>query len=256
MAQASKKILNTSIDKAFKILDCFSDEEVELGVTEIANKVGTNKSTMYRLLATMETLNVIQQNPENDKYRLGLKLFELGNKVSIHRNFIAKAHPFMEELVETAGETAHLAIYKDQQVFYLDKVEGKHGLQINSQIGSYKPLYCTGMGKVMLAFAVDNFEELIHNETLAKKTPNTIINKEKLIKEIRQIKQQGFALNMEESEIGLICVAVPILSDKGKFIAAISTSGPSARFNENEINTYTNDLKNTAHQIRGLFKSL
>jgi DNA-binding IclR family transcriptional regulator len=248
-----KKILNTSVEKAFNILDCFSTDTIELGVTEIAKLMHTNKSAVYRMLATMETLNVIQQNTENGKYRLGLKLFELGQKVSINKNFISKARPFMEELVKRAGETAHLAIYKNQKVYFLDKVVGRHNLQINSQIGTEKPLHCTGLGKVMLAFANHDYKNIIKNLDLESVTKNTITNKQKLITEVENIKNNGFALDLEENEIGLVCVAVPIFNTKGEFIAAISTSGPSARFNKNEIQTYTGDLKQTAEQLKYMF---
>ena len=161
-----KKILNTSVEKAFKILDCFSTNNQELGVTELAQKMGTNKSAVYRMLATMEALNVIQQNPENGRYRLGLKLFELGQKVPINQNFIAKAKPHMEALAKQAGETAHLAIYRNQKVYFLDKVVGRHDLQINSQIGSEKAIHCTGLGKIMLAFGEPNYVSVINTLSL------------------------------------------------------------------------------------------
>ncbi|MGB1268325.1 MAG: IclR family transcriptional regulator [Flavobacteriaceae bacterium] len=249
----TKKILNTSVAKAFHILDCFSTDVQELGVTELAHKMGTNKSAVYRMLATMEALNVIQQNSENGKYRLGLKLFELGQKVSINKNFIAKAKPHMEALAKQAGETAHLAIYKNHKVYFLDKVVGRHDLQINSQIGSEKALHCTALGKTMLAFAEPNYKTVIKDTVLQRVTEHTITNSKKLIQEIEKIKQQGFALDMEENEIGLVCVAVPVCNNQGQFIAAISTSGPSARFNEDDIQTYTDDLKHTAQQLKLIF---
>lgn len=250
---SEKKILNTSVEKAFKILDCFSITNQELGVTELAQKMGTNKSAVYRMLATMEALNVIQQNPENGRYRLGLKLFELAQKVPINQNFIAKARPHMEALAKQAGETAHLAIYKNQKVYFLDKVVGRHDLQINSQIGSEKAIHCTGLGKVMLAFGEPNYETIIKSLSLAAITKNTITKADKLINEIDKIKGQGFALDLEENEIGLVCVAAPVFNKRGQFIAAISTSGPSARFNEDEIQTYTGDLKNTALELQNIF---
>lgn len=250
---SEKKILNTSVAKAFKILDCFTIANQELGVTELAQKMETNKSAVYRMLATMQALNVIQQNPENGRYRLGLKLFELGQKVPINQNFIAKARPHMEALAKQAGETAHLAIYKNQKVYFLDKVVGRHDLQINSQIGSEKAIHCTGLGKVMLAFGEPNYEAIIKSISLDAITKNTITDAEQLIDEINIIKGQGFALDLEENEIGLVCVAVPVFNRRGQFIAAISTSGPSARFNEDEIQTYTGDLKNTALELQKIF---
>lgn len=249
----TKKILNTSVAKAFQILDYFSTDIEELGVTELAHKMSTNKSAVYRMLATMDALNVIQQNPDNGKYRLGLKLFELGQKVPINKNFIAKAKPHMEALAKQAGETAHLAIYKNNKVYFLDKVVGRHDLQINSQIGSEKALHCTALGKIMLAFAETNYKAIIKNSVLQQVTKHTITTPEKLIHEIETIKTQGFAFDLEENEIGLVCVAVPVFNNQGQFIAAISTSGPSARFNENEIQTYTGDLKHTAQQLKLIF---
>lgn len=248
-----KKILNTSVEKAFNILECFTTTHQELGVTDLAQKLSTNKSAVYRMLATMEALNVIQQNPENGRYRLGLKLFELGQKVPINQNFIAKARPFMEALAKQAGETAHLAIYKNNKVYFLDKVVGRHDLQINSQIGSEKAIHCTGLGKVMLAFSEPNYETIIQSLSLHPVTKHTITNTDNLIKEVEIIKRQGFALDLEENEIGLVCVSVPVFNKRGQFIAAISTSGPSARFNENEIQTYTGDLKNTALELQNIF---
>lgn len=248
-----KKILNTSVAKAFRILDCFNTDVEEFGVTELAQKMNTNKSAVYRMLATMETLNVIQQNPDNGKYRLGLKLFELGQKVPINRNFIAKARPYMEALAKQAGETAHLAIYKNNKVYFLDKVVGRHDLQINSQVGSEKALHCTGLGKVMLAFAEPNYKAIIQKSKLSQVTKHTITDTKKLTSEVEQIKEQGFALDLEENEIGLVCVAVPVFNKRSEFIAAISTSGPSARFNEEDIQTYTGDLKHTAKQLTLIF---
>tara|TARA_B110000014_G_scaffold175943_1_gene125827 strand:- start:348 stop:1109 length:762 start_codon:yes stop_codon:yes gene_type:complete len=248
-----KKILNTSVEKAFKILECFSSNNTELGVTELAHKMSTNKSAVYRMLATMVALDVIQQNPENEKYRLGLKLFELGQRVSINKNFINKAKPYMEELVRRADETAHLAIYRNQEVYFLDKVEGPHDLQINTQIGSKKQLYCTGLGKIMLAFGEPNYRDLIQKTNLYAVTNNTITDNSKLIIEIEKIKKNGFALDMEENEVGLICVAVPVFNRNNEFIAAISNSGPTARFNESKIQNYTDVLKETANQLKLIF---
>ncbi len=249
----TKKILNTSVEKAFNILECFTNNSQELGVTEIAQKMSMNKSVVYRMLATMVALDVLQQNSENEKYRLGLKLFELGQRVSINKNFIHKARPYMEDLVKHADETAHLAIYRNKQVYFLDKVEGPHDLQINTQVGSTKQLYCTGLGKIMLAFGEPNYKETIQKIKLESITENTITKKSKLLLEIQKIQKNGFALDMEENEVGLICVAVPVFNSNNEFIAAISNSGPTARFNESKIQNYTDVLKQTANQLKLLF---
>jgi IclR family KDG regulon transcriptional repressor len=246
---------NGSIQKAFAILEHFTAEKSEWGVTELAKAMGSNKSTTYRMLATLEQLGVIRQHTDSDKYSLGLKLFELGNRVKLHAAFVKQTHSELEKVAENIRETVHLAILKNNQVFYIDKAESPQGLAMSTNIGTYRMAHATSLGKVLLAFlpnsslevAVDN---LLINNSLLKITNNTLTKKSTLIPALQKIKNQGYAIDREEFEIGLICVAVPVFNQKNEIVASLSASGPANRFEEAEVEKYVGILKSGADAIR------
>ncbi|MFT5834999.1 MAG: IclR family KDG regulon transcriptional repressor [Cognaticolwellia sp.] len=246
---------NGSIQKAFKILERFTLEKPEWGVTELAKAVGSNKSTIYRMLATLEQLGVIRQNTDSDKYSLGLKLFELGNRVKIHASFVKQTHSELEKVAEDIRETVHLAILKNNQVFYIDKAESPQGLAMSTNIGTYRAAHATSLGKVLLAFIPNSslevsINKLLINNSLPKITNHTITEKSTLITALQKVKNQGYAIDREEFEIGLICVAIPVFNQKNEVVASLSASGPANRFEEAEIEKYVGILKNGADAIR------
>lgn len=236
------KLLNSSIAKAFQVLDCFTPENPELGVSEIARHLSVNKSTVYRLLATLQNINILEQNESNQKYRLGLKLYSIGHKVELYQTFVLKARPILEEIAFKYKETVHLGIFDRDEVFYLDKVQGSLGLQINTQIGSYRPLHCTGIGKLILAHLSEEKRKSILKKVRIAKTENTIIEETQLKEALKMIRKQGYSLDNEEYEIGLICLAIPIYDRLGKFVGGVSLSGPSARFPFENLENYAKEL--------------
>ena len=147
MNTESTKTYNNSILKAFDLLEFFTLEKPEWGVRELALAMGANKSTVYRLLTTLERLDVLRQDPISERYSLGLKLFELGNRVPLQQAFLSQTHPVLTQVAEEITETVHLGILKQGQVFMVDKVESHKGLKLSSVIGGYSPLYCTGLGQ-------------------------------------------------------------------------------------------------------------
>lgn len=246
---------NGSIQKAFDILEHFTVEKPNWGVTELSKVLGANKSTTYRMLATLEQLEVLRQDKSTEKYSLGLKLFELGNRVALHTSFVKQTHSELEKVAKNINETAHLAILKNHQVFYVDKAESPQGLTMSTNIGTYRAAYATSLGKVLLAFTphqsietiVDNL--LIAND-LQKITKNTIIERSALIETLQKIKTQGFAIDKEEFEIGLICVGIPVFNQNKELVAALSASGPANRFREEELEHYVAILKSGADAIQ------
>ena len=246
---------NGSIQKAFAILEHFTTEKSEWGVTELAKAVGSNKSTIYRMLATLEQLGVIRQNTDSDKYSLGLKLFELGNRVKVHASFVKQTHSELEKVAEDIRETVHLAILKNNQVFYIDKAESPQGLAMSTNIGTYRAAHATSLGKVLLAFTPNSslevsINKLLINNSLSKITNHTITEKSTLITALQKVKNQGYAIDREEFEIGLICVAIPVFNQKNEVVASLSASGPANRFEEAEIEKYVGILKSGADAIR------
>jgi len=247
--ETDSKKLNQSIIKAFTLLDAFTTDKKEWGVRELALKSGYNKSTTYRLLNTLVSLQAVQQN-ENEKYSLGNKLFELGNRVSLYQSLINATKIPIRDIATHIQETVLFGVLKNNQVFYINKAESIQGLKISTSVGSYQPIHATAIGKILLAFSSETKREaLLKSLNFTAITKNTIINKNVLTRELEKIKNQGFALDLEEFELGLICVAIPIFNKNNKLIGSISASGPSSRFELKNVNNYISILKNGAQKI-------
>ncbi|WP_420552726.1 IclR family transcriptional regulator [Tenacibaculum aiptasiae] len=243
------KNLNQSIIKAFILLDAFTNDKKEWGVRELAYKTGYNKSTVHRLLSTLVSLNVIHQN-ENEKYRLGSKLFELGNRVSLYQSLITITNQPIKNVALEIQETVLLGTLKDHQVFYINKADSLQGLKISTSIGSYQPIHATASGKLLLAFSSSEMQnDYFKNNTLNSFTQNTINKKNELKNSLQTIQNQKYALDLEEFELGLICIAIPIFNKKGNIIASLSASGPSSRFRIENVQNYIAILQKGASII-------
>ncbi len=258
------KELKNSVHKTFALLEYFTNQKLEWGVTELAKEVGSNKSTVFRFLTQMHSIGILDKNEQADKYRLGLKLFELGNRVKLRSAFVEKIHNDLLTVAQNIAETVHIAVLKNNQVLYIDKVESPQGLTINSQIGSTLPAHATGLGKVLLAHLPKHKQnqalDYIFDEVGAPYlTENTITSKRKLKKELIKINEDQFAIDREEFEKGLICVAIPVYNINGEVVAALSASGPAARFEEKEVKNYVSTLREGAVAMQekiGNFKIL
>ncbi len=245
--------LRSSVLKTFAILEFFTAQKTEWGVTELASAAGSNKSTVYRFLADLEQLGILHKNPLTEKYSLGLKLFELGNRVPLKSAFVNIIHPELVAVARRITETVHMAMLKNQQVFFVDKVESPQGLRISSHIGSYSPAYATALGKVLLAFLPEDIQLQTLNtimETPKSFTRNTITDILPLKEELANVRAQQYAIDREEFEIGLICVAIPVFNQKSQVVASLSASGPANRFKESEVVNYVSLLKAGADAMR------
>lgn len=219
-----------SVGRAIEILKCFEDKP-ELGVSEISRMMDLHKSTTFGLIATLEAYKLLEKNEQNNKYRLGIELFTLGSRVQSDLKSIAA--PYLADLVKTYEETAHLVIRDKYEVLYLDKIESTHSMRICSRVGDRLPMYCTGVGKVILAnLSEDEFKDIFDNIELKKTSINTISDKEELIKHLQIVRDKGFAEDLEEIEAGLNCVAAPVFDHTNKVVAAISVAGPAVRMTD------------------------
>ncbi len=247
--ETTSKNLNQSIIKAFTLLDAFTTEKKEWGVRELATKSGYNKSTTYRLLSTLVSLQVVQQN-ENEKYSLGSKLFELGNRVSLYQSLINATKIPIRDIAIHIQETVLFGVLKNNQVFYINKAESLQGLKISTSVGSYQPINATAIGKVLLAFSShEKQQNTLKMMSFNSYTRKSITKKNEFITELEKTKNQGYALDLEEFELGLICVAIPIFNKNNKLIGSISASGPSSRFELKNVSNYISILKNGAQKI-------
>jgi len=240
----------TSLVKAFNIIEVLKNGET--GLLDIAKKVEQNKTTVHRILNTMIQLGYIRQNQENQKYQLSLKFVELGNSVLNRFDIVALAKPFIRALSESVNEVVHLVTIDGSDIVYIDKIEAENAIRMHSYIGKRIPLYCTAVGKAYLA----NLDEAERAETLKsiempeeKYTPNTITDIEEYKAVLERAKVEGFAMDNEEFELGVICVAAPIFSYDGKIRHAISISTPKMRMNDEKLEVFSEKVKETAGEI-------
>ncbi|WP_335443458.1 IclR family transcriptional regulator [Neobacillus drentensis] len=236
-----------SIERAADVLELFLASNQELSVKEISEKLGLSKSTIHGIIKTLEYRGYLQQNPDDLKYKLGLKLFELGNKVSNQFDIGNIARPIMKELVESLMETVHLVVFERGEVIYIEKLDGPRSLRIYSQIGKRAPIHCTGVGKSILAFQEEEeIERLLANEDLEPFTEYTLTDKAEIKKQLQTIREQGYSVDDEEIELGLKCVAAPIFNHQGKVIAAISCASPKMRLTEDKQAEVIEEIKQAA----------
>lgn len=249
MSLLDDKKINQSIIKAFTLLEAFTTDHPVWGVRELAVKTGYNKSTVYRLLYTLSSMNLVQQN-QNDKYSLGSKLFELGNRVSIYKTLKNLTNNAIKMVALEIQETVLLSILKEDQLFHINKADSMHGLKINTSIGSYQPLHATASGKLLLAYSsVAQQQHFLNQAALEPYTKHTITTSAGLTKQFSEIQEKGFALDIEEFEPGLVCIAIPVKNKEHKTIAALSASGPLSRFKMENVSNYLNILKKGVSNI-------
>ncbi|MFU2059148.1 DNA-binding transcriptional regulator KdgR [Avibacterium volantium] len=225
----------SSVLKVFGIVDALSEQK-EIGVTDLAQRLMMSKSTIYRFLQTMKGLGIVAQEGETDKYRLTLKLFELSARALEYVDLIELANKEMEEISKQTGETLHLGTLDGNEIVYLHKIDSTYNLRMYSRVGRRNPSYSTAIGKVLLsAHTDDEVETLLKEVEFIPHTANTLKNIEELKQELALVREQHYAEDKEEQEVGLHCVAAPIYDRFGHCIAAISISLPLVRFEKENL---------------------
>lgn len=253
----SKNLRNSSTVRVLKILEEIARSDKGLGVTELSNRLDINKSTMYRFLATLKEEQYLEQQESTKKYQSGIKLFELASRIVNEINWTKDIKPFLENLKNQLNETVHLGIIDKGEVIYIDKVESERSIRMYSMIGKRAPVYCTGIGKAILAFEPDEkMFQIVKDIEYNDFTVNTIINDASLIKELKIIRTQGFSLDKEEHESGVNCAAAPIFDHNGKVLGGISVAGPSSRINKGNSFDLAEEIKKTSQLISQRLGSL
>ncbi|WP_261133494.1 IclR family transcriptional regulator [Bacillus sp. Marseille-Q3570] len=238
-----------SVERALKILNLFDEQTTELKITEISSQLNLNKSTVHSLLKTLQVNHYIEQDLETGKYKLGLKLFERGNLVINSLDIRTIAKKYLQDLSAETGHTLHLVVLSGKEGVYIDKVAGTSATIVYSRIGKRISLHCSGVGKVLIAFKKEfELNELLKDYQYFKRTPNTLTNEEDFRKELHRVKEQGYAIDNEENEPGVFCVAVPVWDHNREVIAAISVSMPAPRA-ESELDTVVSRLKQVGEEV-------
>lgn len=232
--QSTERYRIRAVERALILLKTFLGPKTDLGAAEISKRVALDPSTTFRMLVTLEEHGFVKQDPASGKYRLGASCLELGSQFLKSNDVRRSAFDVMLRLRERFGETVHLGILDGHEIVYLEKVAGSHAIGLmSSRVGGRAPAHATAIGKALLAFSVTENSDIAGAKwKLTHATPNTITSWKELTKTLGEIREEGYALDNQEYELGVRCVAVPIFSHKG-VTAALSISGPIERMDEN-----------------------
>jgi len=244
-----------SLQKALRILLHIGQSRSEVGITQVATALSLNKATVYRLLAAMQKFELIEKNPETEKYRLGLKLHELGTQAVQSRTLQSEAHRYLLELATESGETVTLAALLSGGVVCLDRVDSPTtAIVIRTPIGARFSAHCTAIGKAVLAYLPEpEVDAILLNNGMPRHTPLTLVRIPELKENLAQIRQRQFSVDNQERERGLSGVAAPILSSERRLIGAVGMAGPTLRFRGEELRQKINMVRATAERIAGSF---
>jgi len=240
-----------SLKKSLQVLEALAKErENGIGITQLSKQLNLPKSTIHQILSTFKSARFVGQNPEDKKYRLGLRIFELGNIVQSQLEIRKIAHPYLYDLSRKTNETTYLVVLEGSRIVYIDCVESTARLRAHPVFGIKVPLYCTGLGKAIMAFLPEErINKIIQEEGLERFTENTITDPEVLKQELKEVQKRGYSIDNMEHEEGIQCVGAPIRNHRGEVFAAVSISGPSQRFNPPRIETMSKLVTEAAREI-------
>lgn len=215
-----------SVERAMILFGIMAEAGQEMSLTEISVKSGLAKSTVHGILSTLRDYHFVDQSPETGRYRLGVRLFELGNIVAKSWDVRVIAKPHLARLGKSLGETVHLAAESDGEVLYLDKVESNQLIRIVSEVGGRLPMHCSGLGKALLAYKTDaDVTRIAEEKGLAAMTRRTITSLPRLLAELEKVRSRGYAMDDGEIMDNLRCVAAPIFDSSGTAHYSVSASG-------------------------------
>ena len=219
-------------------------------MTKLSRSLGFPKSSVHSILETLETEGLLEKNAETNKYHLGLKLIELGNRAQLNLDICKIAHPYLKSLNSLTDETVHLTVLDKDEVLYVDCIESQQWLRTYSVIGVRAPLYCTAVGKAIMAnLDYKDVKHIVEEKGLPKITENTITTEEALLVELESIRTKGYAIDNMEHEDQLVCIGAPIRNSKGEAFASISVSGPASRADMSAIDELGTKVMEATREI-------
>lgn len=236
-----------SVDRALTILELLA-RVGEAGVTEVAAELDVHKSTAFRLVATLESHRLVEQTEDRGKYRLGVGVLRLAGATTARLDVVQEARSVCRQLAAATGETVNIAVLSESSALYLDQVAGSSALQSHNWVGQHIPLHATSNGKVLLS-GLDRaaLDDLLGK--LSAFTPLTITKKGELRRELDRVREQGYALAVDELEVGLTAAAAPIRNAHGDVVASMSVSGPTFRLSVDRIDEVVGQLVEAATEV-------
>jgi DNA-binding IclR family transcriptional regulator len=236
-----------SVDRALTILEVLA-RVGEAGVTELAAELDVHKSTAFRLIATLEQHRLVEQSGDRGKYRLGVGVLRLAGATTARLDLVQEARPVCRQLASDTGETVNIAVLSDRSALYLDQVAGSSALQPHNWVGQHIPLHATSNGKVLLS-GLDQrrLDEVLGS--LPTYTSHTITKKRELRGELDRVRELGYAVAVDELEVGLTAVAAPIRNSHGDVVASMSVSGPTFRLSADRVDDVARRLVEAAEEV-------
>lgn len=250
MVVHKKQIQTGTLGKALALLDLIATSHEPLRFIDLLHLSGQPRGTLHRQLSHLLEEGLICLNDETGTYELGIRLLNWAALTWSRSSLRQVAEPFLKSIHNRTNETVHLAVLRGERVVYLDKVESRQAVRMHSQIGNTSPVYCTGVGKAMLSVLEDKtLEELAKRIEFKRYTEHTLANASALLLEVKDIRVQGYAEDREEHEVGIRCVAAPIISAKGQLQGGISVTAPVFRLQVGQLEQWQLWVKETAQAI-------
>jgi IclR family KDG regulon transcriptional repressor len=218
-----------AVEHGLQLIDALSGNEQARGVTELSGELRLAKSTTHRLLQTLMAHGYAIQDHTTGRYQLGLKFLELGALVLDRLSIQKIARPYLQRLMEATNETVQLGLLEGHEVVYADKIECSQTIRMYSRIGRRSPLYCTALGKVLLAYQPEGILRDVLAAGLTPRTARTITRPRALRAELQNVRERGYASDDEEFEDGLRCLAAPVRDHTEAVVASMGIAGPAAR---------------------------
>ncbi len=243
-----------SLYRALKLLECFDEKNTELGASELSRMSGNLKSTTHNIMETFVMCGFAERNPDNGKYRLGHKIMELSSTMYLSNDFRQLLRPYIGRIANHCNETVYLAVPQQASVLYLDAAYPNGSIHVSSVIGKRVPMYCTAVGKAMLADMPEEVFDLVIKEGMPSLTPTTLTTEEDLRNDLNETRKRGYAIDNMEHEYGIRCMGIDVKNIRGKVVGGISLSGPSLRLTNEKFEMLAPFMRQIREEIRKIIK--
>lgn len=236
-----------SVERALAILECLDSSRRGLNISELSRKLNIPKSSTHVIVLTLERMGYVQKREDSLNYTLGLKAYGLGQGMMKNLSMSETALPHMRVLTDQVQLPSHLAVPDGDQGVYVQKVDAAGLIKIDTYVGRRMDLHCTGVGKIILAYGPPEIlERLAGKQVYIRHTPNTITTPQLLRREVAKVRKAGYAMDDEEEELAVRCVAVPVFRADGRFVAALSVTGTTGQIPMSRIEPLAQQLRQTA----------
>jgi IclR family transcriptional regulator, KDG regulon repressor len=243
------KTMVQSLDRAFRILDTISCHKEGIGVVALAAEVGLPPSTTHRLVTNLVRYGYVRQDEKTEKYHVGPKVMDLAQRTMEDHDLRSASRPFLKEMKERTGETAHLMILDENRVLCIESVESSGHIKVTSPVGLRESLHCSAVGKALLAYQPKEIQDQLLISPLQIFTPNTISTLKEMRAHLEGVNAAGGAFDHEERHLGVSCVAAPVFNRQGQVLAAVGISAPSVRMSAGQEKEWAVVVKDLAEKI-------